>query len=186
MAFSAYDPEMHWGVVSGHHADIDQLPCQARYLDETTLDACDGFILLNSSNWCDNRQDALVDALRKRPRPVLVGNPDLVALHENGFTCQPGYFAHDIWDRSGIEPRFFGKPYSNAFECVRRRLGQSVSNKRVLMIGDTLHTDILGGAVAGFSTALMLGHGIMQGLDVDACIQKSGIVPDFILMTDFP
>ena len=58
----------------------------------------------------------LINALRAHPRPVLIGNPDLVGPRENSFSRQPGYFAHDIWDRTGIVPQFFGKPYANAFD----------------------------------------------------------------------
>jgi ribonucleotide monophosphatase NagD (HAD superfamily) len=49
------------------------------------------------------------------------------------------------------------------------------------MLGDTLHTDILGAAAAGMSTALVTGHGVLAGMDVDACIAESGIRPDYIL-----
>lgn len=53
--------------------------------------------------------------------------------------------------------------------------------ERVLMVGDTLHTDIAGAQVKGISAALVLENGMMQGLDVDAAIAASGIHPDFIL-----
>ena len=51
------------------------------------------------------------------------------------------------------------------------------------MVGDTLHTDILGGAAAGLHTALVTGFGALLGLDVDTAIRKAGIVPDIILPT---
>ena len=107
----------------------------------------------------------------------------MVGPRENSFSRQPGYFAHDIWDRTGIVPQFFGKPYANAFDLVRERLGDQGLEKRVVMAGDTLHTDILGATVAGFSTALVTGQGVMHGLDVKSCIEASGIHPDFILPT---
>ena len=69
----------------------------------------------------------------------------------------------------------------NAFEEVRRRTRGNVSRKRIAMIGDTLHTDILGAAAAGWQTVLVTGHGVLKDMDVSGCIAKSGIVPDFIV-----
>ena len=45
------------------------------------------------------------------------------------------------------------------------------------MVGDTLHTDILGGRAAGFKTALVTEYGVMQALDIPQCISDSGIRP---------
>jgi ribonucleotide monophosphatase NagD (HAD superfamily) len=49
------------------------------------------------------------------------------------------------------------------------------------MVGDTLHTDILGGAQAGFATALVTGYGSLTGLDVTDAIAQAGLSPDFIV-----
>jgi glycerol 3-phosphatase-2 len=40
---------------------------------------------------------------------------------------------------------------------ARERIRPGVPDERVLMVGDTLHTDILGGNAAGFRTALIAG-----------------------------
>ena len=69
---------------------------------------------------------------------------------------------------------------SGIFEEAKRRFG-AVSPERVLMIGDTLHTDILGGAAAGYKTALITDHGMFKGEDVAGYIEKSGIAPDYII-----
>jgi predicted HAD superfamily phosphohydrolase YqeG len=49
------------------------------------------------------------------------------------------------------------------------------------MIGDTLHTDILGGNAQGFTTVLVTQHGFLRGLDVAKHITLSQISPDFQL-----
>ena len=51
------------------------------------------------------------------------------------------------------------------------------------MVGDTLHTDILGGAAAGLRTVLVTDHGLLKGMNASDLIQRSGIVPDFIAAT---
>ncbi len=172
---------LQWAVAAPVGADIGDLPGRFRPIDDASLSEADGFVLLNSRDWTDDRQRALETALAAKPRPVLVGNPDLVAPRETGFTLQPGAYAHALADAAGIEPVFFGKPYANAFDAVLDRIGPDVTRRRILMLGDTLHTDILGAAAAGMSTALVTGHGVLAGMDVDACIAESGIRPDYIL-----
>jgi ribonucleotide monophosphatase NagD (HAD superfamily) len=51
------------------------------------------------------------------------------------------------------------------------------------MVGDTLHTDVLGGAAAGCRTVLVTDHGLFAGRDTVPFIAASGIVPDFIVKT---
>lgn len=183
VALAGYDPKMSWGIIASDPLSFADLPCQTILLDRANIADVDGFIFLRITEWTTDSHEELINALRAHPRPVLIGNPDLVGPRENSFSRQPGYFAHDIWDRTGIVPQFFGKPYANAFDLVRERLGDQGLEKRVVMAGDTLHTDILGATVAGFSTALVTGQGVMRGLDVKSCIEASGIHPDFILPT---
>ena len=112
-------------------------------------------------------------------RPVRVANPDIVAPREIGFSAEPGYFAHRLADLSGIEPRFFGKPFTNIFDLAFARLGD-VNRSRVLMVGDSLHTDILGAHAAGVSSALISDFGFFADHDTTTAIQQSGIVPDYV------
>jgi len=49
------------------------------------------------------------------------------------------------------------------------------------MVGDSLHTDILGGQAAGLKTALISGFGFFAGHDVESPIRASAITPDYIL-----
>lgn len=181
LALAEYDAGMRWAVGAPDSAVAGELPCHTQPLDEAALRDADGFILLSSVGWTEDRQAGLMDALAIKPRPLLIGNPDLVAPDEAGFYKQPGAFAHEIADALGIQPVFFGKPYGNAFELIIDTLSEAVKRRRILMIGDTLHTDILGGAAAGFATALVTKHGVMRDMDVAGCIAASGIRPDLII-----
>jgi len=49
------------------------------------------------------------------------------------------------------------------------------------MVGDTLHTDILGGAAVGCRTVLVTDWGVLKGFDIDEAISRAGIVPDFMM-----
>ena len=77
--------------------------------------------------------------------------------------------------------RFFGKPFAPAFDAALARL--RLPAERVAMVGDTLHTDILGGAAAGCQTVLITDHGFMAGHDPTPFLQACGITPGFIAPT---
>jgi glycerol 3-phosphatase-2 len=151
--------------------------------DPAEYDAVDGFVLLATGDWNRTRQGLLLASLRNRPRPVLVGNPDLVSPREDGLAVEPRLHAHEIADLTGIVPEFYGKPFANAFEMVRERIGADVPPQRIAMVGDTLHTDILGGAAMGWRTVLIMDHGIMKGFPAGSLNRISDIRPDFIADT---
>lgn len=177
-------PPMRWGAMAHEGSALDLLGAGISLLDDTqaSYDTAEGFLLIGSQNWTEARQDKLVQSLSAHPRPVLVGNPDLVAPYENGLNINPGYYAHMLARDTGVEPRFSGKPFGAVFEAAKQRYGD-ISPERVLMVGDTLHTDILGGAAAGVKTLLIENHGLFKGHDVRPYIAQSGIVPDFIAPT---
>ena len=78
---------------------------------------------------------------------------------------------------------FHGKPFSSVFDIVEERLAGEFSRQRICMIGDTLHTDILGGAARGWKTILVSDHGMFKGLDANEYVERNGIVPDWIVPT---
>ncbi|WP_165856354.1 HAD-IIA family hydrolase [Marinobacter sp. JSM 1782161] len=174
-----------WGVIAPPHARPETLPVNAlaihgnadRSLRER-MDRCDGFLFLSTQDWTRSHQSILEASLSSYPRPLEVANPDLVAPRGDRLTLEPGFFAHQLVDRTGITPVFYGKPYTPAFEAAMARLGNPDPD-RVLMVGDTLHTDILGGQSAGMSTLLVTEHGALKGLDAGRCMERSGIFPTY-------
>lgn len=177
-------PARSWGVMATRTGGLDDLErLDLTYLEDEpdAYAAVDGFLLIGSGDWTDARQTMLEEALRHRPRPVWVGNPDMVAPRETGFSVEPGHFAHQLADRLGISPNFFGKPFGNIYDLAFRRLGADIPRKRVVMVGDSLHTDILGAHQAGIGSALIAEYGFFAGADVDEAIKQSGIRPDHIL-----
>lgn len=175
-----------WAAITAPGGSLRGLPGQVEpLLEEDTLwSRADGFLFLGTEYWNAALQDRLCEALKQRPRSLIVANPDIVAPREQGLSLEPGYFAHDAANRSGVRPTFFGKPYPEAFAEAARRLeaitGRNLAELRVAMVGDTLHTDVLGGAAAGFATVLITDHGLFRDTDVAACIAESGIVPDYL------
>lgn len=49
------------------------------------------------------------------------------------------------------------------------------------MVGDTLHTDVLGGCSAGLRTALVVEQGGSADLDWERAIDLTGIVPHHVI-----
>ncbi|MEC3863426.1 HAD hydrolase-like protein [Mesobacterium sp. TK19101] len=175
--------DLHWGLMATRRTGLRDLEgLNLTYLEEgpAAYDQVDGFLMIGSAAWTEARQTLLEKALARRPRPVLVGNPDIVAPRETGFSTEPGNFAHRLADRTGIVPEFYGKPFGNIFDLAFGRLGE-VDRARVVMVGDSLHTDILGAQTAGVCSALVAGYGFFAGEDVEDAIRRSGILPDIIV-----
>lgn len=175
-----------WGVIAPLEANPQTLPLNYISIHgepnenlRDRMDRCDGFIFLSTYGWTSSHQAQLEASLSSYPRPMEVANPDLVAPRDDRLTLEPGFYAHRLIDHTGITPVFYGKPYGPAFqEALSRLIG--IDPARMLMIGDTLHTDILGGQSAGMHTMLVTEHGSLKGLDVDSCIDRSGILPNFV------
>lgn len=175
--------DMHWGLMATRSTGLRDLEgLNLTYLEEdpAAYSEVDGVLMIGSAAWTETRQSLLEDAFQDRPCPVLVGNPDIVAPRDVGFSTEPGHYAHRLADRTGIEPQFFGKPFTNIFDLAVRRLGNA-DNSRVLMVGDSLHTDILGAQTSGFASALITDYGFFAGQDVEDAIARSEIIPDFIV-----
>lgn len=167
-----------WGAIAGSDDRFMDISADCFHWSTDTDEAADGVILLSSAGMTDALEADLEAALRVRPRPVAVANPDLVAPRETGLSKEPGYYANRLADRLGIEPVFFGKPFGNAFDDALAQLAD-IDRDRIAMVGDTLHTDILGGCAAGMRTVLVSAHGLFAGCDYRDYVSACGIVPDF-------
>jgi len=170
-------PGLLWGAIAAPEDDFHDTRSRLIHLRGADWQAVEGFVFLSAVGWTEADQNRLVAALIARPRPVLVGNPDLVAPREGGLTVEPGFWAQDIQDRTGIPVTCFGKPFPQAFALAAARTGGG----RLAMVGDTLHTDILGGQAAGHGTVLATDHGLFKGRDVTPFLAASGITPDWIV-----
>jgi HAD superfamily hydrolase (TIGR01459 family) len=174
----------HWAAISAEGDRFPDAPVPVMsLLDDPDCHArAGGFLFLSSARWGQAENARLIAALNEHPRPLIVANPDLVAPRDTGLTLEPGAYAQQISLATGVIPQFFGKPHGNAFDAALASLA-GIDRARIAMVGDTLHTDILGGAAAGLSTVLITDHGLFKGRDVRPYIARSGIIPNWIIPT---
>ena len=77
----------------------------------------------------------------------------------------------------GCATFYLGKPFPAIWEKVKRSLPAGAN---VLMIGDTLGTDVYGAKIAGFDSALVVGRNVPANeLEADEAVL--GIKPDYYL-----
>jgi HAD superfamily hydrolase (TIGR01450 family) len=124
-----------------------------------------------------------INLLRHRTIPVVVANADKTyPVHHNEVAVAVGGLADLI--EGILEKRFirFGKPDAYMFSYAFGRasaMTPGVRKKDILMIGDTLETDIRGGNKFGIDTVLVLsGNTAKEHHELE--ISASGVIPDFI------
>jgi HAD superfamily hydrolase (TIGR01450 family) len=181
---AALAPGATWAALAATGDTFADIPARVIDLLDTpgAFQAADGFLLLSQARWTPSVQRDLAQAMALRPCPLVVANPDIVAPREDRLTVEPGAFAHDLADRLGIVPHWFGKPFGDAFDDARARLA-GIAPERIAMVGDTLHTDVLGGKAAGMGAILVTDHGLFARRDVTPYIARSGLRPDVIVAT---
>ena len=86
---------------------------------------------------------------------------------------------------SGIRPQWFGKPHPVAFDIALAQLQQvydrPFARDRVAMVGDSLHTDVLGASAAGLQSVLLTDYGLFKDGGAEAMIRRCGIAPDWMI-----
>lgn len=174
-----------WGIIVGDGAFIERLPGNTVLLSKDNIDFVDGIIFLATSYWNESWQQRLIESLIKRRRPIIVGNPDISAPLESSFSVEPGFYTIELMKMMpDLDVTFCGKPFQNTYRVAFEKMKAAIGDfdvSRVLMVGDTLHTDILGGNEAGCKTLLKADWGFLRGRDPMPFIEKSGIRPDFII-----
>jgi len=93
-----------------------------------------------------------------------------------GLAPGNGAFLALLQTATEVEPLIIGKPEAAMFEVALNRLG--VLPERTLMIGDRLETDILGGARAGWKTALVLTGITTRDMAQQAAIKADAVFDD--------
>ncbi len=164
------------------HAGLQAVPiCK---LSAADMEKVNALVLLDDEgfDWFDGINKA-VNLLRGRAIPAIVANADgayPVSKKEIGVAI--GGLSWMIEKITGRKFIRFGKPDSQIFMFaweIAKQQFPDLKKSDVLMVGDTLHTDILGGNKFGLDTALVL-TGNIRPEDAQTHIIASGITPTYI------
>lgn len=148
--------------------DIDKLMAML-FLDDEGFD------------WCRDI-NATINLLRRNNLPVVVANSDKIyPVSRSDVAIATGGIAQLVESILGREFIHFGKPDSQMFMYALEDLNRDKQFQRnnIVMVGDTLHTDILGGNKFGIDTILVLS-GNTQAKNAEALMESTGVIPDYI------
>lgn len=139
----------------------------------------DPMVAVSSYTATDEMFNHSVEILRRPGALLLVLNPDAWAPRIDGTrSAVSGTLAERLRVASGCRTCYLGKPFPAIWEKVRASLP---SSSRVLMIGDTIGTDVYGAKVAGFDSALVVGRNVPEeSLASDEA--ALGVRPDYYLV----
>lgn len=161
---------------------------------ELTQDLDNADILLLSL-YRDDHEDIhefnniLKQAAFKKDLLILCSNPDTTIPKHGTIRYCAGYFAEIIEDFGG-EVVYTGKPKEVIYNFVLQKQ-QHIEKNRILMVGDTFETDIMGANKAEIHSALVLSgnsaplHNMHKSMDdklsaLHKHAKKTGIMPNFV------
>jgi HAD superfamily hydrolase (TIGR01450 family) len=152
-------------------------------INHTNIEKVNALVFLDDEgfDWAKDLNKT-VNLIRKRTIPVIVANTDRAyPLTITDVSIAIGGIAAMIESVVGKQFIRFGKPDSQMFMFAYdlARTKTSINKTDIVMVGDTLNTDILGGNKFGLDTVLVLS-GNTLARDVDSRIIATGIAPTYI------
>ena len=154
-----------------------------------SADDLSAFVLLDDEGFDWFRDlNVTLNLMRRVNAPVIVANPDLAyPVNDQEVGLAVGSLAAMLERIVGKAFMRFGKPdtmmFSHAFACAHENV-PNLRKSDVLMVGDTLETDILGANTFGLDTALVLS-GNTRPEQATPMIQAKGIIPTYVCESVF-
>jgi len=152
-------------------------------IDLNHIDHIESFAFLDDEgfNWSVDINKA-INLLRKKNMTVVVANTDInYPVNQNDISIAVGSLADMVEKIIGKMFIRFGKPDAQMFSLAYERALRDIEVKRseILMVGDTLYTDIIGGNKFGLDTALVLSGNTLPD-NAHIRISSTGIIPTYI------
>lgn len=152
-------------------------------IDLNDLDKIQSFVFLDDEGF-DWKYDInkTINLLRHKNMTVVVANTDInYPVSKNEISVAIGGLADMVEQIIGKSFIRFGKPDAQMFLLAYERALQDIAVKReeILMVGDTLYTDIIGGNKFGLDTALVLSGNTLPDM-AKIRIGSSGIIPTYV------
>ncbi len=125
----------------------------------------------------------VINLIRKKNMTTVVANTDInYPVSRNDIAIAIGGIANLVEKVVGKKFIRFGKPDAQMFLLAYERALidiPTIKRKEILMVGDTLYTDIIGGNKFGLDTALVLSGNTLPDM-AKIRISGSGIIPTYI------
>lgn len=162
-------------------AGLETLPINKLNLEDVDDIKCLVFLDDEGFDWNDDI-NKVVNLLRKKNMTVIVANTDVnYPVNRTDIAIAIGGISDMVEQILGRHFIRFGKPDAQMFmfayekACAR----QPMTRDDVLMVGDTLFTDIIGGNKFGMDTVLVLsGNTLPENAKMK--IRSTGIIPTYV------
>ena len=109
----------------------------------------------------------IFEAIKRKKIPVVVPNPDTKMPYENGMQAIGAGKFGKICKKYGAKVIGAGKPSSFFYDYIKLQLQLNnieEKNEKIVMVGDSFATDIVGGNKAGFNTIAVVNKKSNIGL----------------------
>lgn len=136
-------------------------------------EAADFILNTGPAGWEDTiaDYDPVLRAAQARGLAMVCANPDLIVMHRGRPALCAGALA-EHYEAIGGRVRWHGKPHPSVYESCLPLLGIE-DKSRLLVIGDSLRTDIAGAKAAGIDSLFVTG-GVHAGEFADpAAVEKA-------------
>lgn len=154
-----------------------------RDIDLKNIDDISALVFLDDEGFDWNTDiNKTINLLRRKNIPVIVANSDkLYPVSKNDVSIAIGGIARLAESMLNRKFMHFGKPDTQMFTYAYNRLKRlsPITKEEILMVGDNLNTDILGGNKFGVKTTLVLSGNTSEE-NAETQITASGIIQDFI------
>ena len=155
--------------------------------DPAFFEQVQNFLFLGAVEWDETLQDQLVQAFRSGSKSLHIANPDVVSPYADRLNPEPGYWVARLMQEVDITPHWYGKPYAPAYGLALDRLeavyGRAIAPEKVAMVGDSLHTDIIGASAYGLQSVLITGYGLFRDGGAQRAIAACDIHPNWMVST---
>tara|TARA_R110002096_G_scaffold86990_3_gene199781 strand:- start:4992 stop:5837 length:846 start_codon:yes stop_codon:yes gene_type:complete len=152
-------------------------------VDLDNIEDISAFVFLDDEGFDWNKDiNKTVNLLRRKNMPVILANSDrFYPVSKYDVAVATGGIAKLVESMLGKKFLHFGKPDSQMFMYAYEQLVEHgpINKEDILMVGDTLQTDILGGNKFGVKTMLVLS-GNTREENAESLIKSTGIIPDYI------
>lgn len=169
---------------SAHYIDSSNLyTLPVSKIDHTNIEKVSALVFLDDEgfDWSADLNN-VVNLLRRRTIPAIVANTDYAyPVNKHEVAIAIGGIAKMVEEIVGREFIRFGKPDSQmfmfAYDLIRQR--RQINKKQIVMVGDTLYTDILGANKFGMDTVLVFsGNTLPETAEIS--MKTTGIVPTYL------